>query len=37
MGDAKYLLQIDEETPLKNQKVTLLEQRVSNAEKETNS
>jgi len=28
-GDAQRLLQIDEEAPLKDQKITLLEQRVS--------
>jgi len=31
---AQQLLQIDEEAPLKDQKIALLEQRVSNLEKE---
>ncbi len=33
-NDAQRLLRIDEEAPLKDQKITLLEQRVSNLEKE---
>jgi hypothetical protein len=33
-GDAQRLLRIDEEAPLKDQKIALLEQRVANLEKE---
>ena len=33
-SDAQRLLQVDEESPLKNQKITLLGQRVDNLEKE---
>jgi DNA-directed RNA polymerase specialized sigma subunit len=33
-SDAQGLLRIDEEAPLKDQKIALLEQRVSNLEKE---
>ncbi len=33
-GDAQRLLRIDEEAPLKDQKIVLLEQRVSNLERE---
>ena len=33
-GDAQRLLRIDEEAPLKDQKIALLEQQVSNLEKE---